>query len=125
MVADGSLCLLFYISLSPFGSFRLNSPVQLVTDLLSDREWSQFLYSPPYQKQTEHTGQPREGLQINTSAELDPAPDVFHGTPEAEAVYEDIDLSHINSDGHQEMNKVCCTASPQTPVESDEDKMSE
>lgn len=126
---------LSYISLSPFGSFRVCSPVKLVAELLSGKEWSPFLCteqssvpdSPPYQIQPEDAVQPSKNLLINTSAELYPALDVFEGSPvapEEETAYENVDLSHVNTNEQQEMNRGPCTATSQILVESDANQMS-
>lgn len=127
---------LSYICLSPFGSFRACSPVKLVSELLSGKEWSPFLCtesspvpdSPPYQIESEDTAQTSEDLQINAGAELDPGPDVFEGSPvapEEETAYENIELSNVNTDEQQEMTRGLCSDTPQTQVESGANQMSE
>ncbi|XP_026214500.1 putative uncharacterized protein DDB_G0292292 isoform X2 [Anabas testudineus] len=120
---------------SLFGSFRVSSPVKLVAELLSGEEWSPFLSteksstpdSPPCQTQLEDTAQPSENLQITSSDELDLAPDMTKGShvvSGGENVYEDINLSHVNTDEQQEVNTPPCTTTPEILTESDANQMS-
>ncbi|KAM7418310.1 hypothetical protein PAMA_015769 [Pampus argenteus] len=92
-------------SQSPFSSFKVCSPVNLVGELLSGDEWSLFLYKDlppdPILKQTdsEETDKSSLDTQFNPNAELDLGADVFEGNPavtEEEHVYEDIDLINMN-----------------------------
>ncbi|XP_045910386.1 uncharacterized protein LOC123974011 [Micropterus dolomieu] len=125
---------------SPFGSFKVCNPVKLVEELLSGKEWSQFLYRdqssipepPPYQTHSEDTAQLSLNSQFYSSAELDLALNVFEGkpaVPEEEPVYEDISPSNIitgKSQTHeqQEMNRTPITAVPKILLESETSQMS-
>ncbi|KAM7393504.1 hypothetical protein PAMP_020368 [Pampus punctatissimus] len=92
-------------SQSPFSSFKVCSPVNLVGELLSGDEWSPFLYRDlppdPILKQTDSEDTDKSSLdtEFNPNAELDLGADVFEGNPavtEEEHVYEDIDLLNMN-----------------------------
>lgn len=109
--------------------------MKLVAELLSGEEWSPFLSteksstpdSPPCQTQLEDTAQPSENLQITSSDELDLAPDMTEGShvvSGGENVYEDINLSHVNTDEQQEVNTPPCTTTPEILTESDANQMS-
>nr|XP_046256563.1 myb-like protein X [Scatophagus argus] len=104
---------------SPFSSFKVYSSVNLMEELLSGDEWSQFLYRdmssghdpPSCQSHSGDTGQLSENFQFNSSTEL--TPDVFDGTPAVleEPIYEPISLSNIVTEesqthGKQEMDRV-------------------
>lgn len=114
--------------------------MKLVEELLSGKEWSQFLYRdqssipepPPYQTHSEDTAQLSLNSQFYSSAELDLALNVFEGkpaVPEEEPVYEDISPSNIitgKSQTHeqQEMNRTPITAVPKILLESETSQMS-
>ncbi|XP_071759041.1 uncharacterized protein LOC139914584 [Centroberyx gerrardi] len=102
-------------SQSPFSSLKFCSEINLVEDLLSGKEWSQFLSikqspSPPLpliQSDAEDATQPSLYVQSNPGPDVDLPPDVFeckHADTEEEPIYEYMDLSDTNITAESQTN---------------------